>query len=73
MQKLKERVKELLEINFPIESIKEYPYGYKINVKAIHGQHIYTLRSIADISGMLYTDITIKRSGTGIVILIKVK
>lgn len=69
----KERVLDELLTVFPKDSIKEYPYGYKINVKAISGHHIDALNECGNIAGILYSDITIKRSGTGIVILIKVK
>lgn len=73
MQTTKEKVLAELLTVFHKEDVKEYSYGYKINVKAIHGHHIDSLNACGDTNGILYSDVTIKRSGNGIVILIKVR
>ena len=64
MQKIDEEVKEFLEEKYP--NIRETSNGFKINKAQLNGVDIECVNSIK-----AYASVTIKRSGTGLVIIIE--
>ena len=65
----KATVQRSLEINFGINKVKHTDQGFKINTDSVNGSQIQCLSRISP----LILDVEIKRSGTGVVIIVELK
>jgi len=63
MQNSREEVRRFLELQF--ENVKSTPGGFKFNKNELDGKDLECINACVNLS-----DVTIKRSGTGVVVII---
>ena len=69
MSNINATIENSLKVNFGINKVSHTKKGFKINLSSINGPAIQSLARISPI----VLDLEIKRSGTGLVIIIELK